>query len=111
MTDPRDAVETYDVEESKLSEYLLNLSHAKGAAKAARLLRHNFTVATLRPALAEHGRSGVLQKIRRTPYGLRFEIVDPIPTPLNTYLHVRSVWEIRPASPTAARLITLVFEN
>ena len=52
-----------------------------------------------------------MRSVRDTPYGQVFEVSEPLMTPLNTYIPVRSVWEIRPARPGIARLITVTFED
>ena len=96
----------------KLRRYLLNLNSPDGAAKAARFLRHNFTADTLGSGLAEHGRNGRLARMDETyPYGMKLEVVEPLPTPLNTYIDVRSVWIVRTSDPSAAHFVTATFED
>ncbi len=111
MTDPRAGIRDFLIEDRKIADYLLNLNHPRGGPKAARLLRHNFTPALLRDVLALHGRSGTLRRTRTTPYGFAIEVVDPVATPLNRFLDIRTVWEVRSATPAIARLVTIVFED
>jgi hypothetical protein len=51
LIDPRPAILRFDIDQRKLIDYLLNLNHADGGPKAARLLRHNFTPELLRLSL------------------------------------------------------------
>ena len=92
IRDPRATLSRWVVAPDKLRRYLLDLTSQDGAAKAARFLRHNFTADTLGSGLAEHGRNGRLARVQETfPYGTKFEVVEPLSTPLDQGNHLKLI--------------------
>jgi hypothetical protein len=107
--DPRDRGITFVVHPDKLSRYLLNLAHPKGASKAAYFLAHGFgadRLDDLEHALRQHGRDGHLAGVRRDGFGTLFEIDGGVMTPRHGVMHIRTVWGLRGEEARAAVFVT-----
>jgi len=97
----------------KLRDYLLNVDHRRGGSKARLFhafgyrrdawtqLDHDLRESHLRQPVI-HAETG--------EYGVRYEIVGELQTPVGRPLRVRSVWQIDHGT-TAPRLITIVPEQ
>ena len=98
------------VEDAKLTGYLLDAGHPKGAAKARFLESFGFTrsdLAVLCDALVAHATANDVTSARQSNHGTRFEIDGPLPTPDSRAPVVRVVWFVR-ASEDFPRLVTLI---
>lgn len=85
------------VEEKKIVEYLLNLTHPDGGSKAKFFLARGFSAALwegMRDALIAQGRNNQVTKITQTEWGTRYQVDCHCPTPDGANPCIRSVWEI-----------------
>jgi hypothetical protein len=92
------------IEPKKLSEYLLNLNHPKGGAKAKFFLANGFASDTLAAALVAHA-SGAEAIVKITPFSVLYAVERPLDMPSGRSRQVRAVWEIRNGE-TVPRLVT-----
>jgi hypothetical protein len=92
------------IEPRKLSEYLLNLDHPKGGAKAKFFLANGFANDTLAAALVAHT-AGAEAIVTTTPFSVLYAVEGPLDMPSGRSRQVRAVWEIRNGE-TAPRLVT-----
>ncbi len=103
-------IEEAVVEDAKLAEYLLNLAHPKGGAKARFLFSFGFAAERpdeLRSAFLEHARDNEVVTSQNNNFGTIFAIDGPLTSPDGRNPIVRAVWMLDTGS-TAARLITMV---
>ena len=81
------------IDESKVTDYLLNPAKSRG--KAGFFLRFGFTPEnwqTMARALADHGRSGRGFAIVESEHGSRYSVDGPLDTPSGRQPAVRTVW-------------------
>jgi hypothetical protein len=98
------------VEDAKLTGYLLDPSHPRGAAKARFLITFGFAPERpdeLRAAFLEHARQNDVSGVQQTAFGTIFEIDGPLPSPDGRDPVVRVVW-MQDIGTVAPRLITMV---
>jgi hypothetical protein len=98
------------VPETKIVDYLLSVRHPGGRAKARFLENFGFHARdwhVLRDALVAHATANDIAASRQTPFGTRYEIDGPLPTPDGRNPIVRVVWFVE-AQETVSRLVTLV---
>ena len=98
------------VEDAKLDDYLLDLSHPRGAAKARFLIAFGFAPERpdeVRAAVLEHARQHEVSGSQQSRFGTIFEIEGPMPSPDGRNPEVRTVWMIDQGA-SAPRLITMV---
>jgi hypothetical protein len=93
----------------KLTGYLLSLSHKRGGAKARLLV--SFGYRSDRPDILEadlrsQHLSLAVTGTGRNPYGVVYEIDEPITTPGGRAVQFRSVWQIDTGADVA-RFITM----
>jgi len=103
-------IEEAVVQDAKLTEYLLNPAHPRGAAKASFLARFGFDAGRpelARAAFLEHARQYDISASHQTRFGTIFEVDGPLPSPDSRNLDVRTVWMLE-VGATAPRLITMV---
>lgn len=96
------------VEQEKIVDYLLNLTHRHGASKARFFLEFGFRLdqwEQLADALREHGQAHAVAKTKQTPFGPRYELDGQLSTPDGQNPRLRSVWQLDHGH-TAPRLIT-----
>lgn len=98
------------VEKAKITDYLLNPTHPKGASKARLLMQFGFTAADpdgLAEKIALHAIGHGPGRDMFPPGGHppRIVIDGPMETPSGRYLNVRIVWEQQ--APDEARFLTL----
>ena len=96
------------VEETKIREYLLDVNHPVGAAKATFFRNRGFTPEqwqVMRDALRTQGTVNPLTKTVETEFGARYVVECICPTPDSLNPCIRSVWEIKADDPRP-RLIT-----
>lgn len=81
----------------KLTGYLLNVSHKRGAAKARLLLGLGYQSATpqvLESDLRTQHLSLDITRTSENPYGVVFEIEGPIKTPGGKTVRFCSIWQV-----------------
>ncbi len=99
------------VEDGKLTGYLLDLSHPRGAAKARFLLAFGFAPERpdeARRAFLEHARQHDISASQQNRFGTIFEVEGPMPSSDGRNPEVRTVWMIDQGAPAPPRLITMV---
>ena len=82
---------------AKLSTYLLNVSHKRGAAKARLLLSVGYrsdTPETLESDLRTQHLSLNVSRTSQNAYGVVYEIQGPIRTPSGNVVRFCSIWQI-----------------
>jgi hypothetical protein len=85
------------IHSEKVTEYLLNLSHKRGGAKARLLLRFGYrsdSPQALEADLRSQHLSLDVTSTSTNPYGDVYEIDGPITTPSGRTVQFRSVWQI-----------------
>lgn len=108
MTSKLPGVSCALVEQHKITEYLLNLTHEQGASKARFFLARGFSLtawAVFGDALVAQGANNQVTKVTQTDYGMRYQVDCHCPTPDGTNPCIRTVWEIAPDSQ-CPRLLT-----
>lgn len=97
------------VSERKVRDYLLNLDHPKGRAKAVFFLSLGFNRdkwAVLASALETHFITAVPRERESEEYGVRLECLAPLQTPSGRTPMVLSAWILRPGSKVPEFLST-----
>ena len=98
----------WQIEKSKITDYLLNERHPQGKAKALWFQSHGFhrkkwrVLSNSIRALLENRGSEVMTK---SPFGYRIVIRGTIPTPEGNPVRIITVWQ-RDRQALAPRLIT-----
>lgn len=98
------------IEPSKLTEYLLNIEHKHGGAKARLLLQCGYSPDNwqqLEIDIRKFHLTVDVNLIKETLYGTRYEISANLVTPISRLLLVKTVWQIDKGTDFP-RLITLV---
>lgn len=101
-------IEHLVVEEEKIADYLLNLTHRYGASKARFFASFGFSSAAwevLAERLREHGQQHKVTKVTQTAFGPRYEVEGVLHTPDGRRPQVRTVWQLDKGQ-IAPRLIT-----
>lgn len=96
------------VEQSKITEYLLNPQHRLGGSKARFFAQFGFRPEewmVLADALREHGGQFEVSKVKETGFGPRYEVEGELLCPDGRRPHVRTVWQMDKGQ-IAPRLIT-----
>jgi hypothetical protein len=104
MPNPDRAVITSD----KLVNYVLNVEHRRGGTKARALALFGYTPdnwTELETEIRSH-LSEMVDVVRPTPWGMRYEIVIALNTPVGRKFTVRTVWQVDDGTDFP-RLITL----
>jgi hypothetical protein len=94
---------------SKVSDYLLNVRHPSGGAKARFLLQHGFTASRpdeLEKAILRQAADGFIFDSYATLYGQRHEVVGPLFCPNQRVVTLTTVWQTDDTG--APRLVTLI---
>ena len=98
------------IESSKLTEYLLNIEHKRGGAKAKLPIQFGYSIDNWERLEADIRQFHLTQDvtvIKETDYGTRYEISTSLMTPVERPLVVKTVWQID-IGTDIPRLITLV---
>lgn len=98
------------IEPSKLTDYLLNIEHRRGGAKAKLLMQCGYSLENwqqLETDIRNCHLSTDVDVIKETAYGTRYEISADLSTPVGRQLLVRTVWQIDKGTDIP-RLITLI---
>ncbi|MBV9995467.1 MAG: hypothetical protein JO127_09655 [Caulobacteraceae bacterium] len=96
------------IDDSKVTEYLLNITHAKGGAKASFFLSVGFSldkIEEFKAALREHAAQNKIAKVEPHPYGQKSVVDCSLATPSGAKPCVRVVWNDH-ADGAPPRLIT-----
>ena len=96
------------VEREKITDYLLNPEHRHGASKARFFRQCGFEVGdweAFAAALREHGQTHVVNFVRHTLWGPRYEIDGELNAPDGRRPRIRTVWQFDEGQ-IAPRLIT-----
>lgn len=83
------------IDESKLTQYLLNENHPVGQSKARYFLQKGFSVAQpecLQTALIEHGKNRELVKTTSSHHGTKYEVSCLLSCPDGKERCITSVW-------------------
>jgi len=87
------------VEPSKLTEYLLSVTHPVGRSKAVFFRTLGFadkSVVELEQGLVAIAKTAEVVDAERAEYGMKYTIDGPMDTPGGRVVHVRTVWIIDP---------------
>lgn len=98
------------VEPAKLTDYLLNVEHSRGGAKAQLLLQFGYSADNWQQLEADircYHLEADVDRTQETPYGTRHTIRASLETPVGRSLSVRTVWQID-RGQDLPRLITLI---
>lgn len=90
------------LDDQKITNYLLDRTHLKGAGKASFFMAHGFTPADwtrLKAALLNHARMNQVSNQTANQHGQVYEISCSLMTPDNTNPCIISVWIIQPPDP------------
>ncbi len=91
------AVQKAIVPMTKITDYLLCLTHANGQSKASFFLNQGFCVADwqeLAEALKDLAQRNEVINVEKTPFGMRYVIDGKINTPNQRNPFIRTVWFI-----------------
>lgn len=94
---------------SKLTDYLLQITHKRGGTKARLLLQYGYSPDNwqqLEQDIRKFHLTAEVNIIKETMYGMRYEISENLLTPINKLLLVRTIWQIDKGTDFP-RLITL----
>jgi hypothetical protein len=94
--------------DAKITQYLLNTTHATGAAKAAFFGSFGFSLANwveLKKALLDHPLQNPVTDQTHNPFGHKFEVSCSLVTPDGRNPCIISIWTIEPSGPNP-RFIT-----
>lgn len=83
------------VPESKITEYLLSLSHPKGRSKAQFFIQFGFTPddwQQLADALLQHAADNAVASTEDTPFGTKYIVDGGLRTPDGRTPMIRAVW-------------------
>lgn len=95
------------VESSKITDYLLNLDHPVGGAKAKWFLKNGFNVKEVdicSEALKTHARSRPVVEVSQTDFGKKFRIECSLEAPKGETSCLRAIWIIE--GEAAPRLVS-----
>jgi hypothetical protein len=98
------------IEPSKLTEYLLNIEHKRGGAKAKLLIQFGYSIDNWQQLEIDIRRFHLTEDVNlitETAYGNRYQISANLITPIDRPLLVKTVWQID-INTDLPRLITLV---
>jgi hypothetical protein len=96
------------IDQTKITEYLLNPAHPYGASKARFFGEFGFEQAaweTLAQALREHAQRHEVSTVSKTLFGHRYEIIGELNAPDGRAPMIRTIWQVDHGK-VAPRLIT-----
>ncbi|WPF88227.1 DUF6883 domain-containing protein [Cyanobacterium aponinum AL20118] len=85
------------IEKSKIIDYLLNINHKRGGSKAKISLNYGYSPENwqqLESDIRKFHLNAEVSIIKETSYGIRYEIIPEILTPIHKPLLMKSVWQI-----------------
>jgi Domain of unknown function (DUF6883) len=80
------------IEESKLSDYLLNPNHPDGGVKAKFLIEKKFDKDSFKTAHTKQAEGEDVKEIKKTEFGTKYIIESEIKSPDGKSFSLRSVW-------------------
>jgi hypothetical protein len=86
------------IESSKLTEYLLNIEHKRGGAKAKLLIQFGYSIDNWQQLETDIRRFHLTEDVNlvtETVYGTRYQISANLITPIDRLLVVKTVWQYR----------------
>lgn len=98
------------IEQSKITDYLLNINHQRGGSKAKMLINYGYSLENwqqLESDIRKFHLNAEVSIIKETPYGIRYEIIAEILTPIHKPLLMKTVWQIDTGTELP-RLITMI---
>ena len=84
--------ESIEIENKKLSDYLLSVRHPDGFSKAKFFIAHGFDKNILNDCLLSHLELNEPNKIIQTVFGKKFVIEGILKAPDNFSFSLRSIW-------------------
>ena len=96
------------VDDAKIRDYLLSLTHPDGRSKALFFMRFGFHAEkplALAEALLDIARRNEVVSVARSKYGVRYTVDGPLRAPDGRSPMVRTVWIVTPGAK-GPRLIT-----
>ncbi len=102
--------ETAQIDDRKITSYLLSRTHPDGAAKSAFFESFGFSISDpsgLRNAIVDHVRRNDVTGVRDTAYGQIYEVNGRIRSPDGRNPYVLIVWFVERGT-IAPRLVTVV---
>ncbi|NET24777.1 DUF6883 domain-containing protein [Okeania sp. SIO1I7] len=85
------------IEQSKITEYLLNIQHLKGGHKARLLIKFGYNINNwqqLEADIRENHLNADPEIVKETAYGISYEISAEILTPSGKLLNLKTVLQI-----------------
>jgi len=98
------------IEQSKITDYLLNSDHKRGGSKAIILTQFGYPLEKweqLESDIRKYHLSADVDIIKESAYGIRYEVREALLTPISRQLFVRTIWQVNTGT-SYPRLITLV---
>ncbi len=80
------------IEDSKLTDYLLNIHHPDGSTKAKFLIDRKFDKDSLRKTLIKQVKEEEVKTMKESTFGKKYIIESEVHSPDNTKFILRSVW-------------------
>lgn len=96
------------VDQTKVTDYLLNPKHPYGASKAQFFTGFGFCIERweeMAELLKEHGGSHEISTMRETGFGLRYSVDGELNAPDGRHPNIRTVWQMDEGT-VVPRLIT-----
>ncbi len=97
-------IESLQIEEAKIVDYLLDVNHVDGGDKAAFFLGRGFTIDApdeLAEALATHAATHWPGRVVTTSYVTKHIVEGPLTCPDGSTPNVLAVWKLDSGEPTA----------
>ena len=97
--------QNYVIPDAKLSLYLLNINHKRGASKAKFFLSRGFSLVEpgeLASALFDHASSNWPGSVTPQAFGELFELVGALQCPDGSTPRVLAVWKVEAGTSTAS---------
>jgi len=96
------------IEDSKIIEYLLNISHPEGSSKALFLIRHGFNTErpeVLKATLLIHLEENSPVNVKKTKFGAKYILSGKVKAPDGNELMLRSIW-MKPSKENILKFVT-----
>ena len=82
------------IDDQKIHDYLLNMKHPEGAAKASFFLRLGFDPLSLKETILNHVRNNEFIKSQLTLFGTKYIVESTVNSPNDYSFKLRTVWII-----------------
>ncbi|MDQ3019775.1 MAG: hypothetical protein M3R36_04280 [Bacteroidota bacterium] len=80
------------IEESKLTNYILNANHPDGGVKAKFLIKRRFDKDSIKTALINQAKNEEVKEVKKSEFGIKYIIESKINSPDGKTFFLRSVW-------------------